>query len=145
MNRMIIIVKLKPLLIVNNDSVYDLDIGDPIVNKLLQDRISDDYINVKEIMRTSLDVDLKILDYSYEIYDHGFIYVTMIKNDHKQFTLEDHSEIIDRVDSRGHLAADTWMEGDIRILLDYELDTTKYAMNDFIEMGLHVIEVFDLK
>lgn len=126
-------VKLEPFLI-NDDYLDGISTFTPKYDRLIKQRIADDYTHVKGIFTYYY----KVVDY---VWKDPYIIVTLQPKSGKRFAKNELIKIRDEIVDPDNVGPDTWMEGDITILSEDEARKTKRFKNSNhgVELGVRVV------
>ncbi|ANB50267.1 hypothetical protein [Powai lake megavirus] len=141
----VITVILEPHLLYNgNESTGSYLTGIDKIDKIIEQRISQDYTDVKNVFQYTLKYtnkpdfsEIECIDYKFK---DGSIYLKLKKKNNTNFTKDDYDKMHEDLDN----GADGWMEGDITIYEGDDLKETGLTFEDdqySVELGLGITDI----
>nr|WBF71126.1 hypothetical protein [Megavirus caiporensis] len=140
-----ITVVLEPHLLYNgNESTGSYFTGIDKIDKIIEQRISQDYTDVKNVFQYTLKYtnepdssEIECIDYKFK---DGSIYLKLKKKNNSNFTKDDYDKMHEDLEN----GADGWMEGDITIYEGDDLKETGFNFEDnqySVELGLGITDI----
>ncbi|AFX92165.1 hypothetical protein CE11_00133 [Megavirus courdo11] len=141
----VITVILEPHLLYNgNESTGSYTTGIDKIDKIIEQRIGQDYTDVKNVFQYTLKYtnkpnssEIECIDYKF---NNGLIYLKLKKKNNTNFTKDDYDKMQEDLEN----GADGWMEGDITIYEGDDLKETGLNFEDdqySVELGLGITDI----